>query len=150
MISESDEAEMEEFMVNSKLLIGTLGHNIFEKTIERGDTGPYDEKVFYIKAARGADARMIPTSEGFVVVKDSEIASPVVESFPTQVNKIRNTLIENGKIQERDGKLTLTDDHIFSSASTAASFVMGRSANGLTEWKLKSGITLKEVEGLDE
>ena len=150
LISESDEAEMEEFMVNSKLLIGTLGHNIFEKTIERGDTGPYDEKVFYIKAARGADARMIPTSEGFVVVKDSEIANPVVKSFPTQVNKIRNTLIENGKIQDRDGKLTLTDDHIFSSASTAASFVMGRSANGLTEWKLKSGITLKEVEGLDE
>ena len=37
-------------------------------------------------------------------------------------------------------------DYIFSSPSTAAVMVMGRNANGLSEWKLKDGKTLKEFE----
>jgi len=39
-----------------------------------------------------------------------------------------------------------SDDFIFSSPSTAAVIVMGRNANGLTEWKTKIGKTLKDVE----
>ena len=39
-----------------------------------------------------------------------------------------------------------SDDYIFSSPSTAAVIVMGRNANGLTEWKNKDGKTLKEFE----
>ena len=37
-------------------------------------------------------------------------------------------------------------DYLFSSPSAAAAVVLGRSANGLTEWKLKNGTTLKEFE----
>ena len=39
-----------------------------------------------------------------------------------------------------------TEDHVFSSPSTAAVMVLGRNANGLTEWKLKDGTTLKDFE----
>ena len=39
-----------------------------------------------------------------------------------------------------------SDDFIFTSPSTAAVIVMGRNANGLTEWKTKTEKTLKEVE----
>ncbi|WP_394371575.1 DUF4357 domain-containing protein [Candidatus Sulfidibacterium hydrothermale] len=38
------------------------------------------------------------------------------------------------------------EDYEFSSPSTAAAIVMGRNANGLTEWKLKDGTTLKDYE----
>ncbi|TDQ04042.1 uncharacterized protein DUF4357 [Halanaerobium saccharolyticum] len=41
-------------------------------------------------------------------------------------------------------------DYLFSSPSTAAAIVMGRNANGLREWKLKNGMTLKEFEKPDE
>jgi hypothetical protein len=37
-------------------------------------------------------------------------------------------------------------DYVFSSSSAAAIIVMGRSANGLTKWKLRDGKTVKEYE----
>ncbi|KPQ45090.1 MAG: hypothetical protein MPEBLZ_00312 [Candidatus Methanoperedens nitroreducens] len=40
-------------------------------------------------------------------------------------------------------------DYLFSSPSTAAAVVMGRSANGLKEWKLKDGSNLGENEQKD-
>ena len=45
-----------------------------------------------------------------------------------------------------DGDLKISEDYLFSSPSTAAVIVMGRNANGLTEWKLKDGTTLKDFE----
>lgn len=48
-------------------------------------------------------------------------------------------------IREKE-HLEFTDDYIFSSPSTAAIMVMGRNANGLSEWKSKDGKTLKEFE----
>jgi hypothetical protein len=37
-------------------------------------------------------------------------------------------------------------DYLFSSSSSAAMIIMGRSANGLTKWKTKSGKTLQDFE----
>ena len=51
-----------------------------------------------------------------------------------------NTIIKS------DDNLIFEKDYEFSSPSTAASIVMGRNANGLKEWKLKNGKTLKEFE----
>jgi len=42
--------------------------------------------------------------------------------------------------------MLLAEDYVFSSPSTAAAIIMGRSANGQIEWKLKDGTTLKEFE----
>ena len=42
-------------------------------------------------------------------------------------------------------KLILSSDKTFSSVSTAASFCLGRSANGWTEWKDEDGNTLDSV-----
>lgn len=50
-----------------------------------------------------------------------------------------NTLVAEGKA------LRLTKDTLFSSPSTAASVIMGRCANGLTEWKTKDGRILKAL-----
>jgi hypothetical protein len=36
------------------------------------------------------------------------------------------------------------DDIVFPSPSAASNFVLGRSSNGLTEWKKENGETLKE------
>lgn len=44
-----------------------------------------------------------------------------------------------------EDKLIMSSDKTFSSASTAASFCLGRSANGWTEWKDKDGNTLDSV-----
>ena len=55
------------------------------------------------------------------------------------------TVKAGSKVKEND-KLIMKRDYLFSSSSSAAMIIMGRSANGLTEWKMKSGKTLQEFE----
>jgi hypothetical protein len=59
---------------------------------------------------------------------------------------MRNKLLEAGVIVAKGEHLEFPDDYIFSSASAAASIVLGRNANGLADWKLKDGRTLKAFE----
>jgi hypothetical protein len=143
-ISESDRAEMEEFIEYIKMLVNTLGHKVFEE--KREFKPKQKQEVFYIKAARGADGQGEPTSDGFVVFKDSKAASTVVNSMTQNFIKYRQKLINEGVLIEKGEYYEFSDDYIFSSPSTAAVMIMGRNANGLTEWKNKDGKTLKEFE----
>jgi len=145
-ISESDRAEMEEFIENIKLLTNTLGHKVFEEIRETKTIKQERQKTFELKAARGANAKGIPTSSGFVVFKDSEIATSTVNSLTESFRKLRDKIIDEKIVIEKDKKLVFSKDFEFSSPSTAAVMVMGRNANGLTEWKLTDGKTLKEFE----
>lgn len=144
-ISEPDMAEMEEFIDNIKLLIGTLGFKIFEPLISSNET--IHRETLHIRAARGADAQGVRTPEGFVVLKNSRIAMDTTNSFADNYRIMRERLLADRTIIADDGnELRLTKDLLFSSASTAASIVMGRSANGLTEWKTQDGRILKALE----
>lgn len=145
-ISESDRAEMEEFIQNIKIIVNTLGHKVLEEKRKIKSSKQEAKETFFIKAARGADAQGKPTSDGFVVFKGSKVASSTVPSITDSFKKFRNQLIENGVIEQHNGLMVFTEDYIFSSPSTAAVIVMGRNANGLTEWKLKDGTTLKDYE----
>ena len=143
-ISESDRAEMEEFIENIKMLVNTLGHKVFD---EKRDFKPKQKlETFIIKAARGADGQGEPTSDGFVVFKGSKAASTIVNSMTPSFIKFRQKLIDEGVLIDKIEYFEFSDDYIFSSPSTAAVIVMGRNANGLSEWKLKSGKTLKDFE----
>ncbi len=145
-IAESDRAEMEEFLNNIKILANTLGHKVFEEKREIKTPQQQARETFYIKAARGADAMGEATSDGFLVFKGSKVANSTVPSMTENFVKLRNKLLKNGAIIENNEKLEFPDDYLFSSPSAAASIVLGRNANGLTEWKLKDGMTLKDFE----
>lgn len=148
-ISEPDQAEMEEFIENVKMLVNILGFKVFEELRQtNGDTIADNNKLF-IKAARGANAQGQQTSDGFVVFQGSEIAISTVDSFPPNWNKLRDNLIADKTVIESDGKFTLQSDYLFSSPSAAAAIVMGRSANGLAEWKTQNGKSLKDLESTD-
>lgn len=143
-ISESDRAEMEEYLENIKMLVSTLGHKLFD---EKREIKPLiKQQTFYIKAARGADAQGEPTSEGFVVFKGSRASLDTVNSVTPSFINFRNSLVNKEVLKSDGNTYVFTDDYIFSSPSTAAVVVMGRNANGLTEWKMLSGQTLKEYE----
>lgn len=143
-ISESDIAEMEEFIENIKMLVNTLGHKVFDEKREFKSKQKRD--TFIIKAARGADAQGEPTSDGFVVFKGSKAAVSTVNSMTENFLNLRKQLIDKEVIKTNEDGLEFPEDYIFSSPSTAASIVLGRNANGLTEWKLPNGMTLKEYE----
>jgi hypothetical protein len=145
-IAESDRAEMEEFIDNIKILINTLGHKVFEEKRETKSPQQQAKETFYIKATRGADSQGEPTSDGFVVFKGSKVANSTVPSITQNFTRLRNELIESGVIKKINGEFEFTEDYVFSSPSTASVIALGRNANGLTEWKLKDGTTLKEFE----
>ena len=143
-ISESDRAEMEEFIDNIKMLVNTLGHKVFD---EKREFNPKQKhEIFSIKAARGADGQGEPSSDGFVVLKGSKAAGTIVNSMTQNFITLRQKLINEGVLVNKGEYYEFSDDYIFSSPSTAAVMVMGRNANGLTEWKQKDGKTLKEFE----
>ena len=72
------------------------------------------------------------TSEGFVVFKGSQVADSVTKSCPKSICTLRQKLVDSGVIS---GNWIFAENKVFSSPSTAASVVMGRSANGLLEWR---------------
>jgi len=139
-ISESDKAEMEEFLQNVKMLVNILGFKAFEDIREQSNESNIIK--LKIEAARGANAIGEQTSDGFVVLKGSKIATSITKSFPQGFKKLRDKLILDGVIVEHK----FIKDYLFSSPSAAAAIVMGRSANGLTEWVTEDGRVLKSIE----
>jgi hypothetical protein len=147
-ISESDRAEMEEFIEYIKMLVNTLGHKVFDE--KREFKQKQKQESFFIKAVRGADGQGEPTSDGFVVFKNSKAAASIVNSMASSFISYRQKLIEEGVLIDKGEYFEFSDDYIFSSPSTAAVMIMGRNANGLIEWKNKSGKTLKDFETNDK
>lgn len=145
-ISENDQAEMEEFSEYIKMLINVMGFKVFEPIHTSQAKDNKEENFLYIDAARGANAKGQRTSDGFVVLGGSEIATSTAASFPSGVAKSRQALFDAKIVFEANNKFIFKDDYLFNSPSAAAAVVMGRSANGLLEWKDKSGKTLKDIE----
>ncbi len=145
-ISESDQAEMEEFIEYIKILINTMGFKVFEPLIKTDSVNQELEEFFYVRGARGADGRGKRTSDGFVVFSGSKVAVDTVPSFPKGFNALRDELIDNEIIVSKGEEFVLASDYLFSSPSAAAAVIMGRSANGLIEWKNAKGKELKAVE----
>jgi hypothetical protein len=54
----------------------------------------------------------------------------------------RQDLFDAGIIKE----FRFLKDYLFPNPSTAAALIMGRSANGLIEWKKEDGTTMKDNE----
>lgn len=127
---------MDEFFDDAKFLASFIGCNIFEISQPKAT-----ENLFYIKG-RGCEAKGFYSSNGFTVQKGSVIASTIVPSFGWKEK--RNDMVQEYTILE-GAKLFMTSDITFSSPSTAAMFVLGRPANGWTEWKDKDGNTLDSV-----
>lgn len=140
-ISEPDVAEMEEFIENLLLLVNTLGHKIFDSIISSLDS--VSDEIFQINQ-KGLLAKGKPTSEGFVVFKDSQI-SLNLGVVSSSVQSLREKYVSTGIIKADDNVAVLTKDVIFSSPSLAATLVLGVSSNGLKTWKC-NGKSLKELQ----
>lgn len=150
-ITEEKESELEVFVDYAQLIMGTLGHRIFlplnkvndvdeNSTIKNLDeielilTRTIKKLDFFVEASAKQ------TAEGFVVLKGSKIA-PISEDekhiSPGNRKKRKECKIENSILQE---------DVLFSSPSSAADFVTGKSCNGWTSWRTKDGKTLHDLE----
>jgi hypothetical protein len=139
------EADCLEVFDTVSTLLATLAHPLFVPFVKKADVQDEDELFFC--TGSDADAKGTYTQEGFVVFKGS---SGRVKNVPSMkkwsLDKSRQKLLDLGVLLEQDGRLVFQKDHLFGSPSMAAIAVMGRNANGWTEWKNKDGQTLDEVK----
>ncbi|SFW63549.1 DUF4357 domain-containing protein [Amycolatopsis australiensis] len=89
-------------------------------------------------------------SQKFSVSAGSPVRSEEVPSFPSTMkssHKLRKSLRAGGRVTESTrfpGYLETTEDIICNSPSAAAEILLGRSANGYTEWKTADGRPLAD------
>lgn len=142
-ISEFDESMLEEFIENAKLLVNTLGYKVFDKIDMSVMEKENSDTLFYIKATRGADAKGLLISDGFLVIKGSKIARNTAPSMSSSLVDLRGKLLDKNVVNQ---EFVFVSDYIFTSPSLAAAVVMGRNANGRTEWKTISNKSIKDIE----
>ena len=145
-LSEADRADMEVFLGHMLGMLPVLGVHAFEQapSAPAAKASP----VLTCKG-KGAQATGYEASQGFVVQAGSQAVLDTVPSMALHVRgmyDLRQELIGNGVLGLQGGLYQFTQDYSFSSPSTAAAVVLGRSANGRIEWKAADGRTLKELQ----
>jgi len=135
--TEEKQSELEEFIDYSKILVGTLGHKVFEPLISQAIT--HNEIELHC-IGNGAKAIGLHTADSFVSKKGSLLSDHFTNSCPKYAKKKRE------HYQDIINNLTLLEDILFNTPSGAASFVLGRSANGYIEWKNEEGLTLRQLD----
>ena len=146
-ITEEKESELEEFIDYAKIVMGALGHKLFEPLLQVSKAQPSFENkcddeifIFHIKRS-GANAKAKLTNEGIVVLAESIIRKKIVPSCPDYVLAVR----EDNK-EYIDGNGVLSKDILFKTPSGASSFVLGAPTNGNQEWQTEDGKTFKAIE----
>lgn len=140
-ISEAERAEMEEFIYNAKILVNVLGHKTFEKLANDSGNSQKTDTIFTISTGSGK-AYGMPTSDGFVLLKGSNIHKVSAESLNNGIKK----KVEQSRIDGEIKDDILQNDKLFSSSSSAAAFAVGYSISGPQQWKTENGKTLKSFE----
>jgi hypothetical protein len=141
-LSESTEISLIDVFETISILVSTLGLNIFQEAAPKKK----DDLIFECKNARECNGKGQYTEEGFVVFKGAKCSKEISKRFQeTSPPSIRNTLIQDKLLLEKNGFYELQEDFVFSSSSTAAQIILGAPANGWKSWKLSDGKTLDEV-----
>lgn len=152
-LTEEKESEMEDYIDNAQIIMGTFGHKVFEPLAKKtgiksvmsvnSDNATQNELLYFKRTSKKSkqttEATGLQTAEGFVVLKGSMIEVIDSKAIPNSIKKLRKTA-------SIDSNNILQEDQLFSSPSYAAAFVYGSSVNGLIYWKNAQGQTLKEIE----
>ena len=140
---------MEEFVENARVMMGTLGHKLFEplthwtvQTTQPADGEVAAERRLYLKRTVSnvgtMEGESAQSAEGFVVLRGA-LCRRWGRRIPASVKELRAAAPLNEKS-------CLLEDLLFSSPTYAAIFLTGKSSNGTALWKDRRGRTLKSLE----
>jgi hypothetical protein len=138
------QADLRDNFETIRILTSTLGYPIFDPIIKA------KKKNVLVCKGVGIHAEGEYIEDGFVVFADSSAKIKETNTIGKWTSNLRNKLVEEGILSEEGNVYRFTQDHIFSSPSSAAATVLGRSANGWELWKYQDGKTLSDVIRLDE
>jgi len=152
-VTEAKEAELERFVENARILMSTFGHNLLEEKVVKQTTDESTRRasidLFLTRAIKGVgqvQAQAEWTDEGIVVKRGSHMATGERAGLSEGIRSRREKALAAGKeIQGENKLMELVTDELFSSPSSAASFVIGMACNGRTAWKTADGRTFEEM-----
>jgi hypothetical protein len=154
-LPEADEVEMEEFISQARLLLGSLGYDLFESQTtstvlptagdvalpvpEQSPTFQYTGDGFNATCVVDADAGQ------FIVTSGSLARKYETASLQPTYKNLRKQLLENGVLVEQgQNSYRFTQDYPFGAPSAAAQVVSGSTVNGRAAWKTEGGQTLAD------
>ena len=123
----------------------TVRHILIEPDTD-SDASDEDQEKAEEEAKKTAEEiiKKLDDGEKFEVLEGSEIDMSR-KCHSDNIEKLRQTAIQNGNIVCSGDKHILNVSVPFTSPSSAAMFVLGGSTNGWIEWKNKDGKTLDEM-----
>ena len=143
-ITEEKESELEEFVDFARLIMGVLGHKVFEPLVKvvvvTAEPEPVKETPLLHFETKRVQATGCIVADGFVVMKGSRLDPTISKSCPSNVVEFRQ------KFSSRIIDDVLAEDVLLPSPSAAASFVSGSSRNGKIAWKTAEGVALGQLE----
>lgn len=137
-IDEYDMASVEEIYDEIQFIMGTQGYKMDDAK------ATLNEADILHTTRNGIESFGVYDGEKFEVLEGSEVDMSR-RCHSTNIEKQRQTAIQNKNIVHKENKYILNVSVQFSSPSSAAMFVLGGSTNGWVEWKNKNGKTLDEL-----
>lgn len=135
---------LEEYLQNIKVLLPTLGYDLF---IDKDELREAKERKFIIEAD-GIKAEAILTKNNkMVVLKGSNLKNNIQSSLSNGYKNLRERLIKTNVIDSQN--LIFLKDCEFNSPSAAAAIILGIAVNGRRKW-ISKGKTLEEIQRLDD
>ena len=126
---------MEAFLANIRLMLPVVGIDLFRSLPNtQGDTEAKSSREFSIRNSSGVHATMVEM-QGEYIVKANSTALKDTPTLNISYSRLKQMLIEKGRLIEESGFYRFVEDTAFSSPSAAAAVVLDRNANGRTEWK---------------
>jgi hypothetical protein len=141
-LSEADFADSEGFLAEMLLCFPVLGISVFSPA-PPAESSRTPELLL---RGKGVEARGREVAEGFVIRAGSQAVIEEVPSVHAYLAAARRSLVENGVLRLDGARYVFDQDYVFSSPSTAAGVVLGRSANGRVEWQTAQFKTLKALQ----
>lgn len=147
-VTEEKQAALDEFIVNAKILIGSLGYRVFDAVDDAKaavqsptEAAPVSvEPMLYLDCA-GASGRGRQTTDGFVVLAGAKLRPNLTHSAPEATKKNRERFADR-----ISPDFELLRDTLFTSPSAASNFLTGASTSGKATWKNGDGLTLRDLE----
>ncbi len=154
-LPEADEVEMEEFLSQARLLLGSLGYDIFESQLNPAlpqvngaaalPAATIVPKFKYVGDGFNATC-LVDTDSGQFIVQAGSIARRIeTPSLQPTYKSLRKQLVDNGVLALHDSNsYRFSQDYSFKAPSAAAQVVSGTTVNGRAAWKSDAGLLLSD------
>ncbi|MBN9145175.1 MULTISPECIES: GIY-YIG nuclease family protein [unclassified Novosphingobium] len=156
-LSEADQGKMEAFLENLLVVLPAVRVDMFiqrarsvPKPALEAPVGPLAEpEARFVLEAKRAGLIAHATLQGgeFIVERGSMARLNWESAWVTGYAQLHAELKRSGVMDEAEGRCVFAQSYAFQSPSAAAAVIVGRPANGTTEWKHEaSGMTYRDWE----